>query len=155
MLSLSLSPTFLHVPSSNHDFDLCQFALTHLVSMSKDTNFFLFISLLSFPSQTDPSPLGSIIMGGRCHDEHNMAAFSICLGPKSERKDVNKLILILKIPTEISRLLNTFFGKLVIFGTKFIAITMEREILQKRSFFFNILHVLKSKIYSIMHVRYV
>lgn len=104
--------------------------------MSKDTSFFLFISLLSFPSQTDPSPLGSIIMGGRCHDEHNMAAFSICRGPKSERKDVNKLILILnKIPTEISRILNTFFGKLVIFGTKFIAITMEREILQKRSFF--------------------
>lgn len=99
--------------------------------MSKDTSFFLFISLLSFPSQTDPSPLGSIIMGGRCHEEHNMAAFSICRGPKSERKDVNKLILILKIQTEISRILNTFFDKLVIFGTKFIAITMERDILQE------------------------
>lgn len=76
-------------------------------------------------------------MGGRCHDEHNMAAFSICRGPKSEREDVNKLILILKIQTEISRILNTFFGKLVIFGTKFIAITimMERENLQEGVFF--------------------
>jgi len=51
--------------------------------MSNDRSFFLFTSLLSFPNHTLPSPLGSINMGGRCQDEHKMAAFSICLGPKS------------------------------------------------------------------------
>ena len=56
---------------------------TDLVSMSRETSFLLFITELRWPSHVAPSELGSINIGGRCQEVHRIAAFSICLGPKS------------------------------------------------------------------------
>lgn len=67
--------------------------LSYLVSMSRETSFLLFIRELSLPNHIAPSLLGSINMGGLCHDEHSSAAFSIWRGPKSVKSKKRKELL--------------------------------------------------------------